>query len=80
MRFNMICKVGHWLTKPSHPWTNRQLERMNRTNEEATVKRFHYDRHDLLRAHLADFIAAYNLARSVRPLGGLTPWPQARTP
>ena len=30
----------------------------NRTIKEATVKRFHYDSHDQLRTHLADFLAA----------------------
>ncbi|VDS07297.1 hypothetical protein PARHAE_00472 [Paracoccus haematequi] len=36
------------------------------------VKRFHYDSHDQLRAHLADFMAAYNFARRLKTLGGLT--------
>ena len=36
---------------------------MNRTIKEATVQRYHYDRHDQLEAHLADFINAYNYAR-----------------
>jgi hypothetical protein len=35
-----------------HPWTNRQIERMNRTIKEATVKRYHYDSHRQLEAHL----------------------------
>ncbi len=35
--------IDHRLTKPRHPWTNGQVERMNRTLKEATVKRFHYD-------------------------------------
>ncbi|MGY4627269.1 hypothetical protein ACVWY3_005025 [Bradyrhizobium sp. USDA 4486] len=39
------------------------VERMNRTIKEATVQRYHYDRHDQLEAHLADFIDAYNYAR-----------------
>jgi hypothetical protein len=46
---------------------------MNRTIKEATIKRFHYDSHDQLRAHLADFEAASNLARRLKTLGGLTP-------
>lgn len=56
-----------------HPWTNGQVERMNRTIKEATAKCFHYERHDQLRANLIDFIATYNFARKLKTLGGLTP-------
>jgi transposase InsO family protein len=66
--------IEHRLTKPRHPWTNGQVERMNRTIKDATVKRFHYDRHDQLRQHLADFVAAYNFARRLKTLRGLTPY------
>src|ERR1700720_3353273 len=40
-RFDQICRangIEHRLTKPNHPWTNRQVERMNRTLKEGTVK------------------------------------------
>ncbi len=37
-----------------------------------TVKHFHYDSHDHLRTHLDDFMAAYNFARRLKTLGGLT--------
>lgn len=47
---------------------------MNRTIKEATVKRFHYDSHDQLRAHLDDSIAAYNFGRRLKTLKGLTPY------
>lgn len=47
---------------------------MNRTIKEATVKRFHYETHDQLRQHLADFVAAYNFARRLKTLRGLTPY------
>ena len=57
-----------------HPWTNGQVERMNRTIKEATVQRYHYDRHDQLEAHLAEFINAYNYARRLKTLKGLTPY------
>ncbi len=77
MRFDLICAangIEHRLTKPNHPWTNGQVERMNRTIKDATVKRYHYDSHDQLRAHLADFMAAYNFARRLKTLRGLTPY------
>ncbi len=66
--------IEHRLTKPRHPWTNGQVERMNRTIKDATVRRFHYDSHDQLRQHLADFVAAYNFARRLKTLRGLTPY------
>jgi transposase InsO family protein len=75
--FDRTCHVHgieHRLTKPNHPWTNGQVERMNRTIKEATVKRFFYDTHEQLKAHLSDFIAAYNFARRLKTLRGLTPY------
>ena len=53
---------------------NGQVERMNRTIKEATVQRFYYAPHDQPRTHLADFVAAYNFARRLKPLRGLTPY------
>jgi transposase InsO family protein len=49
--FDRACAnhgIEHRLTKPNHPWTNGQVERMNRTIKEATVQRYHYDRHEQL--------------------------------
>ena len=74
--------IEHRLTKPNHPWsledqktvqwtvfpTNGQMERMNRTVKEATVKRLHYDSHDQRRTHLAAVIAAYDFARRLKTL------------
>ena len=62
------------LTKVNHPWTNGQVERMNRTIKEATVKRYHYRTHEQFRIHLSDFVAAYNFARRLKTLRGLTPY------
>jgi transposase InsO family protein len=76
-RFDQICRangIEHRLTKPNHPWTNGQVERMNRTLKEATVKRYYYETHDQLRSHLADFVTAYNFARRLKTLNGLTPY------
>jgi transposase-like protein len=55
--FDMRCRengIEHRLTKIKHPWTNGQVERMNRTIKEATVKRDHYESHDQLETRLAD--------------------------
>jgi Integrase core domain len=40
--FDRVCdehEIEHRLTKIKHPWNNGQVERMNRTIKEATVKR-----------------------------------------
>ena len=66
--------VDHRLTKPKHPWTNGQVERMNRTIKDATVKRYFYETHEQLRTHLRDFVDAYNFARRLKTLKGLTPY------
>jgi transposase InsO family protein len=75
--FKFACAevdIEHRLTKPRHPGANGQVERMNRTIKDATVRRFHYESHDQLRQHLTDFIAAYNFARRLKTLRGLTPY------
>ena len=46
---------------------------MNRTIKDATVKRYHDDMHDQLRAHLQLFVDAYHHARRLKTLRGLTP-------
>jgi len=77
MRFDMICeanRIERQLTKPNHPWTNGQVERMNRTIKEATVKRFHHESHAQLHTHLADFTAACNVARRINNLSGFAPY------
>ena len=75
--FDMRCRengIEHRLTKIKHPWTNGQVERMNRTIKEATVKRYHYDSHKQLKQHLTDFINAYNYGKRLKTLKGLTPY------
>ena len=75
--FELACArndIDHRLTKPNHPWTNGQVERMNRTLKEATVRRYYYETHDQLRTHLSAFINAYNYAKRLKTLNGLTPF------
>ena len=56
--------IEHRLTKPNHPWTNGQVERMNRTLKEATVRRYHYETRRQLEDHLAAFLDAYNFEQA----------------
>jgi hypothetical protein len=81
-------RIEHRLTKIRHPWSPEdqktvrgtvfpnggQVARMRRKIKDATVKRFHYDDHDQLRRHLADFVDAYNFGRRLKTLRGLTPY------
>ncbi len=75
--FDRVCKefgIEHRLTKPYHPWTNGQAERMNRTIKDATVKAFHYDGLESLKAHVFAFVAAYNFAKHLKALRWRTPF------
>jgi transposase InsO family protein len=75
--FDRVCGqhgIAHKLTKPYHPWTNGQAERMNRTVKDATVKAFHYPDLEALRAHVLTFVAAYNFAKHLKALRWRTPF------
>lgn len=75
--FERVCQahsIEHRLTKVNHPWTNGQVERMNRTIKEATVKLYHYVSVDQLRSHVHDFLMAYNFAKRLKALQGKTPY------
>ena len=74
--FDMRCRengIEHRLTKMKHPWTNGQVERMNRTIKEATstvpLRPTRSARSPPRRLH-----HAYNYARRLKTLKGLTPY------
>ena len=71
------CCAGHGIehrrTKVAHPWTNGQVERLNRTLKEATVNQFFYETTQQLNDHLQSFLLVYNAAKRLRKLKGLTP-------
>jgi transposase InsO family protein len=74
--FDRVCEehgITHKLTKPYHPWTNGQAERMNRTVKEATIKAFHYPDLEALKAHVLAFVQAYNFAKHLKALRWRTP-------
>lgn len=75
--FERICRahgIDHRFTKPNHPWTNGQVERVNRTLKEATVHRYFYATADELDDQLQIFLADYNFAKLLKTLQGLTPF------
>ncbi len=75
--FDRVCKehgITHKLTKPYHPWTNGQAERMNRTVKDATIKAFHYPDLDSLKAHVLAFVSAYNFAKHLKAIRWKTPF------
>ncbi len=75
--FTRLCRasgVEHRLTRPCHPWTNGQAERMNRTVKDATIKAFHYPDLEALRAHVLAFVTAYNFAKHLKALRWRTPF------
>lgn len=74
--FGRACaenSIEHRLTKPYHPWTNGQAERMVRTIKDATVRAFHYASIDGLRRHVRDWLLAYNYAKRLKALRFKTP-------
>jgi transposase-like protein len=75
--FDRVCNengIEHKLTKPYHPWTNGQAERMNRTVNEATIKAFHYPDFASLKAHVLAFVSAYNFAKHLKAIRWKTPF------
>lgn len=75
--FDRICRahgVTHKRTRPYHPWTNGQAERLVRTIKDATVTVFHYETRDGLAAHVRAFLAVYNFAKHLKALRWRTPY------
>lgn len=75
--FDAVCathRIEHRCTKVAHPWTNGQVERLNRTLKEATIRRYHYRDADQLNAHLQTFLRAYNGGKRLKKLRGKTPY------
>ena len=75
--FERVCnehQIEHRKTKIKHPWTNGQVEHMNKTLKEAIVHSFYYASHDELKHHLHAYLMAYNFAKRLKAIKGKTFW------
>jgi transposase InsO family protein len=75
--FDALCAVHdieHRLTKFRHPWTNGQVEIMNRVIKDATTKQFHYEDVVAFKKHLMAFLMLYNFQRLLKSLKFISPW------
>ncbi|WP_430309561.1 integrase core domain-containing protein [Pseudomonas sp. PONIH3] len=75
--FDCVCHehaIKHRLTKVYHPWINGQVERMNRTIKDATIKAHHYPDFAALKTQILAFVMAYNFARHLESLRWRTPF------
>ena len=75
--FDRVCDehgIEHRRTKPYHPWTSGQAERMSRAVKDATAKVLHYHTTQALCAHALASVAAYNFANHLKTLRRRTPF------
>ena len=64
----------HKLTKFFSPQTNGQVERMNKTLKDATIKMFQYDSIDQFKVNIQDFLTFYNRRKKLSALKRLSPF------
>jgi len=75
--FDVVCEehnIEHRLTKFRHPWTNGQVEIMNRVLKGHTTKLYHYDTLDMLKKHMMSFLLLYNYQKKLKALKYQTPY------
>jgi transposase-like protein len=69
--FDKLCSennIEHRLTKYFHPWTNGQVEIMNKIIKDHTVKNYYYENLKELKHHLMSFVLYYNFQRPLKSL------------
>ena len=75
--FDEVCKahkIEHRLTKFKHPWTNGQVEVMNKVIKSYTVKKYHYESLDSFKKHLMSFLLVYNYQKKLKSLKYKSPY------
>lgn len=75
--FTSACKrnkIKHKITKFRHPWTNGQVERLNRRIKDDTIFKIHYPSYEALEEDLARWQDQYNLETELKSIKKLTPY------
>ena len=75
--FDLVCEehsIEHRLTKFRHPWTNGQVEVMNKVLKSHTIKLYHYETLEALKQHVMSFLLLYNYQKKLKALKFQTPY------
>jgi len=75
--FDQACQahnIEHRLTLIKHPWTNGQVEAVNKKIKENTVRKYQYDSVQQLKEHLYFYILDYNYNKKLKALNFNTPY------
>ncbi|MBA4719460.1 MAG: transposase [Nitrosopumilus sp.] len=75
--FDNVCEdnnIEHRLTKFRHPWTNGQVEIMNKVIKSHTVKKFSYEDLKSFKEHLMSFLLVYNYQKKLKSLKYQSPY------
>jgi transposase len=75
--FDLVCEehdIKHRLTKFRHPWTNGQVEIMNKVLKGHTIKLYHYETLEELKRHTMSFLLLYNYQKKLKALKFQTPY------
>jgi transposase InsO family protein len=75
--FTLACKrnkIKHKMTKFRHPWTNGQVERLNRRIKDQTIFKIRYPSYEALEEDLAHWQDQYNLKTKLKSIKKLTPY------
>jgi transposase-like protein len=75
--FDEACRdkgIEHRLTLVKHPWTNGQVEAINKKIKENTVRKYQYETVEQLKEHLYYYILDYNFNRKLKALNFRTPY------
>lgn len=75
--FDKVCidnNIEHRLTKFRHPWTNGQVEIMNKVIKSHTTKKYYYKTVEEFKRHLMSFILFYNHQKKLKSLKYQSPF------